>query len=57
MLISAGIDVARIAKRLGHASPAITLSTYAHCFRTGDQAVADAIDALGWQNGGKRGLS
>jgi integrase len=46
MLIDARIDIAMISKRLGHANPAITLSTYAHCFKTGDQAVADAIDAL-----------
>jgi integrase len=46
MLIDAKVDIATIAKRLGHSSPATTLSTYAHCFKIGDQAVADAIDAL-----------
>jgi integrase len=46
LLISAGIDVATIAKRLGHSSPATTLSVYSHCFKQDDQAVADAIDAL-----------
>jgi integrase len=46
MLIDAKVDIASISKRLGHASPAITLSIYAHCFKQDDQAVADAIDAL-----------
>jgi integrase len=46
MLIHAGIDVATIAKRLGHASPAITLTTYSHCFKRDDRDAADAIDRL-----------
>jgi integrase len=46
MLIAAGVDIAAIAKRLGHASPVVTLSTYTHCFKQDDHAVADAIDAL-----------
>src|SRR5262245_31623960 len=32
-LIDAGVDVMTISKRLGHASPAITLKIYAHLFR------------------------
>jgi integrase len=46
MLIAAGVDIATIAKRLGHASPATTLKVYAHCFKRDDRAAADAIDAL-----------
>ena len=46
MLIDAKVDVATIAKRLGHSSPMVTLSVYAHCFRRDDRAAADAINAL-----------
>jgi integrase len=35
-LISAGMDVVSVSKRLGHASPALTLSVYGHLFRTDD---------------------
>lgn len=44
-LIDAGIDVVRISKRLGHASPAITLRIYAHLFSKHDSESADAIDS------------
>jgi integrase len=44
-LIDAGVDVVTISKRLGHASPTITLSTYAHLFRKDDGKAADAINA------------
>jgi integrase len=44
-LIDAGVDVVTISKRLGHGSPAITLSTYAHLFRKDDSKAADAINA------------
>jgi integrase len=44
-LIDAGVDVVTIAKRLGHASPAITLNVYAHLFRKDDGKAAAAIDA------------
>jgi integrase len=43
-LIDAGIDVVTIARRLGHSSPAITLSTYAHMFRRDDGKAAAAIN-------------
>ena len=45
MLISAGIDVVRVSKRLGHANPAVTLKTYAHLFDKQDDKSAEAIDA------------
>lgn len=44
-LIDAGVDVVTISKRLGHASPAITLKVYAHLFRQDDSKAADAINA------------
>jgi integrase len=44
-LIDAGVDVVTISKRLGHASPTITLSTYAHLFRKDDGKAAAAINA------------
>jgi integrase len=44
-LIDAGVDVVTISKRLGHASPTITLQIYAHLFRKDDGKAADAINA------------
>jgi integrase len=43
-LIDAGIDVVKISRRLGHASPAITLRVYAHLFRARDDKSSQAID-------------
>lgn len=45
MLIDSGIDVVTISKRLGHASPAITLAIYAHQFAARDNKSAAAINA------------
>jgi integrase len=45
MLIAHGVDVVTIAKRLGHASPSITLNVYAHLFTKDDSKAAAAIDA------------
>jgi integrase len=44
-LIDAGIDVVKISRRLGHASPTVTLKIYAHLFRTRDDKGSDAINA------------
>jgi integrase len=44
-LIDGGVDIATISKRLGHATPAITLSVYAHRFRQDDGKAAAAINA------------
>lgn len=44
-LIDAGIDVVRISKRLGHASPNITLQVYAHLFSKHDSKSAEAINS------------
>jgi integrase len=47
-LIAAGVPITEISHRLGHASPAITLSVYAHLFERDNSKAAAAInDALG----------
>jgi integrase len=43
-LIAAGMDIATICQRLGHASPHITLRTYAHMFSSDDSKAAEAIN-------------
>jgi integrase len=44
-LIDAGIDVVKINRRLGHASPTVTLKIYAHLFRKRDDKSTTAINA------------
>jgi integrase len=44
-LIDAGVDIVTIARRLGHASPNVTLGIYAHLFRKSDDKAAQAINA------------
>jgi len=44
-LIAAGIDVLTISRRLGHASPTITLAVYGHMFSNTDAKAAEAIEA------------
>ncbi len=44
-LIDAGIDVVKISRRLGHASPTVTLKIYAHLFHRRDDKSTDAINA------------
>ncbi|MDA0342065.1 MAG: site-specific integrase, partial [Proteobacteria bacterium] len=43
-LINAGLDVVAVSRRLGHASPTITLGTYSHLFKTDDSVAAAAMD-------------
>ncbi len=45
-LIAAGLDVVSVSKRLGHASPALTLSVYAHLFENKDDEAAGVMDAV-----------
>jgi integrase len=45
-LIATGQDVVTVSRRLGHASPTITLSVYAHLFDKTDEAAASAIEAV-----------
>lgn len=44
-LIAAGLDVVAVSRRLGHASPALTLNVYSHLFVNNDEEAAKAIDA------------
>jgi len=44
-LIAAGLDVVTVSRRLGHASPTVTLTVYAHLFQKTDTAAATAIEA------------
>jgi integrase len=43
-LISAGVDVLTISRRLGHATAAFTLTVYGHLFTNTDAVAAKAID-------------
>ena len=43
-LIAKGVDVLTISRRIGHASPVVTLRTYAHMFQQTDTVAADAIE-------------
>ena len=45
-LIATGQDVVTVSRRLGHASPTITLSVYAHLFDNTDEGAATAIEAV-----------
>ena len=45
-LIDAGVDIVTISRRLGHASPDITLRVYAHLFQKDDGKAAAAINAV-----------
>lgn len=44
-LIAAGLDILTISRRLGHGSPAITLTIYGHKFKNTDAGAATAIEA------------
>jgi integrase len=44
-LIAAGLDLLTISRRLGHASPAITLAVYGHLMPQTDEKAALAIEA------------
>ena len=43
-LISAGLDVAPVARTLGHSTPGTTLSIYSHAFNTAQAKAAAAMD-------------
>jgi integrase len=45
-LIAAGVDVLTISRRLGHASPTITLGVYGHLYPNADGKAEQAIEAL-----------
>jgi integrase len=55
-LLRAGVDVATVSKRLGHANPAITLRVYSHVLEGSDEAAAQRLEqALGWAPATDRG--
>jgi integrase len=45
-LIAAGVDVLTISRRLGHASPTITLGVYGHLFTNTDEKAAEVMEVL-----------
>jgi integrase len=44
-LIASGLDVVTVSRRLGHGSPTVTLTVYAHLFQKTDLTAASAIEA------------
>ena len=44
ILISEGLDLVTVSKRLGHSDPSVTMSIYAHAFEERDREAADALD-------------
>jgi len=45
MLIAAGVDILTVSRRLGHASPSITLDVYGHLVHGADDRAAKVMDA------------
>ena len=45
-LIAAGVDVLTISRRLGHASPTITLGVYGHLYSNTDDRAAQIMEAM-----------
>jgi integrase len=43
-LIAAGLDVVTVSRRIGHSSPTVTLSVYAHLFGNTDEKAAEAVE-------------
>lgn len=46
ILISQGVDVATLSKRLGHSNPGTTTKIYSHALRKPDQEASDKLEAL-----------
>lgn len=47
-LISAGLDVVTVSRRIGHSNPTVTLSVYAHLLGNTDERAAEVVEtALG----------
>jgi integrase len=44
-LIASGADIVTVSRRLGHGSPNVTLTIYAHLFQKTDLTAASAIEA------------
>lgn len=45
-LISKGVDIVEISKRLGHSNPNITLSIYSHFYKDKDNTIVDILENL-----------
>jgi integrase len=45
-LIAGGIGVLTVSRRIGHASPVVTMKVYAHLFSETDKTAAKAIEAV-----------
>ena len=43
LLISEGLPITAVSKRLGHANAAVTMTTYAHALDNGDAQATEAI--------------
>jgi site-specific recombinase XerD len=46
VLISKGVDILTISRRLGHSKPSVTLDVYGHLIKGTDMAAAEAIAAV-----------
>jgi integrase len=44
--LAAGTNILSVSRRLGHGSPAITLTVYGHLFDNSDEKAAAAIEAV-----------
>lgn len=44
LLLSAGLSLKAVSRRLGHAKPEMTLRVYAHCLPTDDERLADELE-------------
>lgn len=47
VLFAEGLDVIEVSRRLGHVNPTVTLNTYGHLMREGDDRVLKVLAALG----------
>jgi integrase len=46
LLLSAGVPITAVSKRLGHASAAITSDQYSHLLEDADRRMADAVESV-----------
>jgi len=44
-LVTAGLDVVTVSRRIGHSNPTVTISAYAHPFGNTDEKAAEAVEA------------
>jgi len=54
-LIASGADPVTVSRRLGHGSPVVTMSVYAHLFDRSDEGAAQAIEAVMNRGGNSSG--